>query len=250
MDRIHALGHTFRAVPGMDREYRGAFIKKDGAVGWTGLESSRREALARAVAHGEFDVPVFRGARVATLDSWLLADSIRELDNLTDRIVGLGSDGSRFTVTKESDRRHLNGRARTLTATADDGWVRAGGVYVKGCTLQFVFADPRWYGDSQTTPLGTSHTVFHRGNFPAFSVVEIPSAPSSYTITSPAGTLTVSGVTAGGTHTVDLRNGRVRRDGVLQPVVGVGELWSVPVGTRWPHILSVPGIVRTPDTFL
>ncbi|MGX1932040.1 hypothetical protein [Microbacterium resistens] len=90
--------------------------------------------------------------------------------------------------------------------------------------------------------------MFSYGNFPAFPVVEIPSAPAGYTIASSAGTFTVSGATAGGTHTVDLRNGRVRRNGTEMPGVGRGDLWAVPPHQSMKHTLSVPGRVRIADT--
>lgn len=236
----------------------GLFVKRDGFQGWQGISSRRREALARAVAHGEFDMPVFLGSRVVTIDGWVLGSSEKDLGERSDSLTGIGAAGGKVTVFVEHQGKSRRADGRVLIAEAEDTGIRSG-VLRAEFQLQFVFADPRKYGDTAVLPgdrldpinrdaTATSIVVGHYGNFPAFPVVEIPSAPVAYTITSPGGTFTVAGATVGGTHRVDLRNGRVYRNGVEMPGVGRGDLWAVPANARWTHALSVAGRVRIPDT--
>lgn len=229
---------------------RGLIVKPDGFQGWRGLPAGRREALARAVEHGEHDVPTFLPARVVTIDGWVLADSEEQLEHLSELVAGIGATGERKrTVVKARGvTRWADGRR--LLCEVDDS---PGESLEAEFQLQLVFADPRRYGETNTLPeagVSTSIDVFSRGNFPSYPVVEIPSAPSSYSISSPGGTFTVSGATSGGTHTVDLRRGRVYRNGVEMPGVGHGSLWAVPSGAVWTHTLSVAGRVRIPNTYV
>ena len=236
----------------------GLFVKRGGLQGWRGLPAGRREALARAVEHGEHDVPTFLPARVVTIDGLIDAPLEERLEDLSEFVAGIGGTGkSMHTQVKlRGATRWANGRR--LLCEVDES---PGGSLRTTFQLQLVFADPRKYGDANTLPgdrldppnpaaTATSIEVFSRGNFPSYPVVEIPSAPSSYTISSPGGTFAVSGATSGGTHTVDLRRGRVYRNGVEMPGVGHGSLWAVPSGALWTHTLSVAGRVRIPNTYI
>lgn len=237
---------------------RGAVVKPDGFQGWRGLPAGRREALARAVQHGEHDVPIYLPARVVTIDGVLLADSEEELEHLSDSFAGIGATGerNRFTVDARSKVSFADGR-RVLCEVDDS----PGGSLEADFQLQVLFADPRKYGDTATLPgdtlnpknpaaTATSIPVFHYGNFPAFPIVEIPSAPGSYTISAGGKSFAVSGAASGGTHQVHLRNGRVYRNGVEMPGVGKGDLWAVPPGVPLTHALSVAGRVKIANTFV
>jgi hypothetical protein len=229
---------------------RGLIVKPDGFQGWRGLPAGRREALARAVEHGEHDVPTFLPARVVTIDGWILADSEEELEYLAESAAGVGATGARLPVVVSLSGSTRWADGRRVSCEVDDS---VGGSLQTGFQLQLVFADPRKYGEVNVQPetgLATSITVFSRGNFPAYPVVEIPSAPAAYSISSPGGTFTISGATAGGTHSVDLRRGRVYRDGIEMLGVGHGNLWAVPAGESWVHTLSAPGRTQTPDTYV
>lgn len=231
----------------------GLFVRKDGFQGWGGLPAGRREALARAVQHGEHDTPVYLPSRLLTIDGWAIAPTSEELLHKLARVAGMGADGTKTPVTVtqwDSDPQTAVGRR--ILAVADDVGRRRGRRYEAPFQLQFVFADPRKYGAENRAPkagAATTIDVVSYGNFPAFSVVEIPDAPADYTITSPGGVFTVSAATPGGTHQVHLRSGRVYRNGVEMPDVGHGDLWTVPAGPGWAHTLSVPGVIFTPDTF-
>lgn len=231
----------------------GLFVRDGGFQGWQGISSRRREALARAVAHGEHDVPVLLGSRVVTIDGWAIAPTEGELGHLCNSLTGIGADGERVRVTVENLSETLWADGRVMVAECEDSGVRTGTFWAK-FQLQFVFADPRKYGETNNLPGGTatatSIPVFHYGNFPAFPVVEIPSAPSSYAISAGGKTFTVTGATAGGTHEVYLRNGRVYRNGSEMPGVGKGDLWAVAPGAPLTHALSVAGRVKIPNTFV
>ena len=247
---IHAAGREIHGRPRDLSRPWGLFVRKDGFRGWGGLPAGRREALARAVAHGEHDVPIYLPSRVVTVDGWAIADTPKRLQRTLDQITGLGADGAKYRVSVTQWARTLWADGRRLLCEADDeGRWRGRNIYAP-FQLQLLFADPRKYGELHVSDLATSVPVFHYGTFPAFPMVEIPSAPAAYTITSPGGTFTVAGATSGGTHRVDLRRGRVYRDGVEMPGVGRGDLWAVPPGTQWVHTMSVAGRVRITDTFV
>lgn len=255
---IRVDGREILGAP-RDRQRPSGFIVKPGGFqGWQGLPAGRREALARAVEHGEHDVPVFLPARVVTIDAWVISNSVYELGHMGDNFVGIGATGARTRMTVALQGKNLYADGRRVLAEFDDSAYRNGHEHGEA-QLQMVFADPRKYGTTNVLPgselvppdptvTATQVDVFSRGNFPAYPVIEIPSAPASYTISSPGGTYTVTGATSGGLHSVDLRRGRVFRNGVEMPGVGRGDLWTVPVGAIWPHTLSVPGRVRIPDT--
>lgn len=230
---------------------KGLFVQPGGFQGWEGISNTRRESLARAVEHGEHDTPVYLGSRVVTIDGWVLAPTEDELVHLSSSVVGLLGTG-RIQVTIDHRGRTLWANARVTTAECEDTG-NSSPPFRAEFQLQLTFADPRRYGETNVLPetgVATSIPVFHRGNFPAYPVVEIPSAPASYSITSPGGVFTVSGAQAGGTHTVDMRRGRVFRNGVEMFDVGRGDLWSVPPGASWTHTLSVAGRVRILNTYV
>lgn len=231
---------------------RGLFVKPNGFTGWDGLPASRREALARAVQHGEHDVPTFLPSRIVTIDGWILARDQTDLIDQMQAVTGVGATGDRKKMTVDHLGQQLNAIGRRLLADAADTGSRRR--HLGEFQLQFVFANPRRYGDTQlrspSSGTSSSFVVSHQGNFPASPVFEIPSAPSSYSISSPGGTFTVTGATAGGVHRVDMRTGRVTRDGVHMPGVGRGNLWAIPNGRGWAHSLSSPGRALVLDTFI
>jgi hypothetical protein len=237
---------------GLRDEPYGLFVKKDGFQGWQGIGSRRREALSRAVEHGEHDVPVFLGSRVVTIDGWAIAATGPELEHLCESVTGIGATGARERVTVRQEDGYRWADGRVMVAECTDSGIRTGTPWAS-FQLQIVFADPRRYGETRSFPsagTATSMQVGHYGNFPAYPVIEIPSAPSSYTIQKSGLTFTVSGATAGGTHTVDLRRGRVYRNGVEMPGVGTGDLWTVAPGSLQTATLSVPGVVKVTDTYI
>lgn len=257
MLEINMAGRVIRGdVPDPTR-LRGLVVKPNGFQGWQGLSSTRRESLARAVQHGEHDTPVRLGSRVVTIDGWVLGESADDVGNLSDSLTGLFAAG-RTRVAISHQGKTLGADGRAVVAECDDS---GRDPLVSEFQLQIVFADPRRYADTTVLPgdlldppnptaTATSIVVFHSGNFPAFPIVEIPTAPTSYTVSAAGKTFTVTGATAGGTHVVNLRNGRVYRNGVEMPGAGKGDLWTVPPGASVTHALSVPGRVKIADTYV
>lgn len=250
----------FGRPPDMSRPY-GLFVRRGGFQGWEGLSAGRREALARAVQHGEHDVPVYLPSRTVTIDGWIIAPTEYELGNESDRLTGAGATGESMVVSIEHQGKSLWAKGRRILAEAEDQGIRHGAHLRSQFQVQLVFADPRKYGTVNHLPgdrlvpknpdaVATSIPVFHRGNFPGYPVVVIPTAPAAYTVSVDGKTFTVTGATAGGTHEVHLRSGRVYRNGVEMPGVGRGDLWAVPSGVAMVHTLSVPGRVEIANTLV
>lgn len=248
---IRIAGREILGAPREGADVEGLIVKPGGFQGWQGITSTRREALARAVEHGEHDTPVYLGSRVVTIDGWVLAATDEDLGFLSDSLTGLFAAGrTRVTIEHQGNSRWADGRV--VLAECEDSGTRGRLLYAE-FQLQMVFADPRRYGETIVHPsTGTATTISaaHYGNFPAFPVIEIPAAPAAYTIASAGRVFAVSGATAGGTHTVDLRRGRVYRNGVEMPGVGHGALWTVPPGVATAFTLSTAGRVKVTNTYV
>ncbi|WP_153004115.1 hypothetical protein [Microbacterium testaceum] len=193
-------------------------------------------------------------ARVITIDpGHILASSEFDMQQRCDEANGWGARGNRFDLTVEQLGQTLTATVRVIAAEAFDRQRRTGGMLLGSWAATLVAPDPRKYAPPATytvSSAGGSVWVPSWGNFPAHPVIEIPDAPSSYSVSSPGGVFTVTGATAGGTHRIDMMTGRVTRDGVLLPGVGHGQLWAIPDGTQWQVFLSAPGRVIHRDTFV
>lgn len=231
----------------------GLFVKKGGFQGFDDMPSGRREAVARPTAHGEFDLPVFRGPRVPSIEGVAIAHSAFELAGLRSFVTGCAADGQSVLISIEHQTQNLSMHARVIEATFTDRGSRGRRVEAD-FSLHMVCADPRKYGDRNTIA-GASVEAFQRGNFPAAPVVEVVGPRSGpYTITGPGGRkVTVSqSLTAGQTHRIDFATGGVTRNGSRQ----LGALthftpWSVPPGTIVPMSISAGSMtVVVADTYM
>lgn len=245
---IRGRGVTLRGRLGPG-EY-GILIGPNGLQGWEGLPSGRREAVQRALSHGEFDVPVKLPARVITVTGTVVARSAFDLNRMCQQINGWGAAGDRFPLVVELQGETLTATVRSISREAVDTGNRNGQIYTAEFQVQMLAPDPRKYAAWKSYAASPSVWVPSRGNFPAHPVIEILSAPASYTVSSPGGTFSVTGAPAGGTHRIDMSTGRVTRDGVWLPDAGRGDLWAVPDGTQWQHTLSTPGTVLLRDTYV
>lgn len=253
MLEIRGEGRVIRGAPSREAE-TGLFVGWEGWQGWQGLPARRREALLRSLGDGGHDVPVRLPERVITIDPGIiLADSEFDLQRWCDQVNGWGARGGRFPLTVKHLGQTLTATVRVLQAEAVDMQRRSGRHLRGSFSAQLVAADPRKYAEPGTYKVDTAGGfvwVPSRGNFPAHPVIEIPNAPSSYAVSSPAGGFAVSGVPSGGTHRIDMRTGRVTRDGVWLQGAGAGRLWAVPGGTQWQHFLSAPGRVIIRDSYV
>lgn len=228
----------------------GYIVRKDGLRGWGALPASRREALERAMQDGEFDLPTYLPARVVTVEGIIYAKDEHDLIRKCDAFTALGARGDRdeFSVQQLGRTRHAYGRRVVAEAEPTRPHIFRGEFQ-----LQMVFAKPQKYEAIVRYPVGDATTIVRAesmGNFPAHPVIEIPNGPSSWSVSTSAGTFTVTGVSPGGTHAVDMATGRVTRDGVYQPGAGTGPLWSIPPAGRMTHELSAPGWVWVSPTFV
>jgi len=233
---VRGGGLVIRGAPSPSAE-TGLFVGRDGLQGWQGLPSRRREAMARAVSDGEFDVPVRLPARVITIDPGvILARSEFELQQWCDQVNGWGATGLRFWLVVDHLGQQLTSLVRVISAEGVDLQRRAGGMLRGSMAAQLVAADPRKYAvDAKPFVVGAGGgavLVPSRGNFPATPTIETPPAPAAWSVSSPAGT------------------GGVTRNGVWMPGVGRGRIWAVPNGTQWEHTLSAPGRVLLADTYV
>ena len=253
---IRAGGAVIRGCPTDLSRPWGIFVKPKGFQGWEGIATRRREQVARAVEHGEHDVPVLLGSRVVTIDGWIIAPNERELRAFAHQINGIGADGEKLTVTVDLQGQTLHAAGRVVSAWTEDEGERIGWYVRASFQIQLVFADPRRYGVVERFPAtgyATQNDAYQRGNFPAHPVVEFGSGPASFTCTAPGGrSAQVSGLTAGGTVRYDMRTGRITRNGVdvTDTATIQGDLWAVPVGATWRHTLNVPGRILLPETFI
>lgn len=211
----------------------GLFVGPDGFEGWDdGGGESRRESVERPGAHGEFDLPVFLGSRVVTIDGHALAWSEAELGHLRSQIMGLGATGARFKVTVDHQGQTLWAWARRGSKpTFKDAGIRYG-MHRARFMVQFVCADPRKYGYTLSYPGGAA--AFNLGNFPALPRIEVTgNMPSGYAIHGPGGKrfVTTAALVPGMVHSINMAEGWLRILGVVQATkVPRAEVWAIPAG--------------------
>ncbi|MDF2045155.1 hypothetical protein P2P98_03195 [Microbacterium sp. Kw_RZR3] len=250
-----ALHVVFDSIPFRgydDQKEFGYWIGQRGWEGWDTPPAQRAEIIDRANSHGTYDALQWFDAREVTQKGFFRGSSEYDLVKRSDQLAAT-QDGSLRAISVKFGGVTRYAETRRGLSTPSIELSSDGLLHVGEYEIVHRMSDPRKYGTEATLPAtgaAISIDVFHRGNFPASPLIEIPSAPSAYTVTCPGGTFTVTGATPGGTHRVDLRRARVYRDGVEMPGVGTGDLWNVPANTIWTHVLSVPGRVRIRDTWV
>lgn len=239
---------------GLHPRVEGLFVAQDGFEGWDdGGGDSRRESVPRPAAHGEFDLPVFQGSRVFSIDGHALAWSERELGQLRSVVTGIGATGDRFRVTVDHQGQTLWAMARRGTKpTFKDAGIRHG-MHRARFLMQFVAADPRKYAEVREFPAGVP--AVHLGNFPATPRLMIGAGSGGYTITGPAGRQIVVDAAPAGPHYIDFANGGLfTENGMRQAgAISVYQPWTVPVGAPGVTV-SISGsrslVQRVTDTFI
>ncbi len=240
-------------APRAQSDPAGLFVKAGGLKGFEGLPAGRRQAIERPMAHGEFDVPVFRGPRILTIEGVAVAQSGFDLAGLRALVTGCGAAGEQIKVSYELQGTSTYFTARVLeTVFTDRG--HHGRRLIADFTINMVCADPRKYGAGERFA-GASVTVFQYGNFPATPVVEVAGPRSGpYTITGPGGrAVTVAqSLAAAQTHRIDFASGTVTRNGARQ----LGALthftpWTIPPGSQVPMSISAGSMtVTVTDTYM
>lgn len=223
-------------------------IEPEGLQGWFGDVEPRRDEALRPLADGSFDSRVFMSAREVSIQGTILASSEGSLQARVDQLAGLLADGSIGRLTVQDD--HGNATWADVRLAAATKITRFTSGREASFQVQFWAPDPRRYGELRTFSGGAN--VYHRGNAPAFPVVRIGSGAASYDITWQGRTFRVSGAPSGGVHRVDMRTGRLTRNGA--PVLGAvvrAETSPLPPGARWSYAVSAgSGVtVEVHDTF-
>lgn len=238
---IRCGGAVIRGTPeGTVGRVEGLFVGPDGFDGWDdGGGDIRRESVPRPGEHGEFDLPVFQGSRVFSIDGWALAWSERELAQLRSIVTGIGAAGDRFRVTVDHQGQTLWAMARRgAKPTFRDAGIRHG-LHRARFLIQFVAADPRKYGELREYAAGEAAVQY--GNFPARPRIIVSGvAEAGYTVTGPDGRRVVvqRPLTASQPHTIDFVKGGLYVGGVRQlRAITVYEPWEIPPG--------MPGVVTT-----
>jgi hypothetical protein len=203
----------------------------------TGLDDgvgTRRDAVDRPAAHGQFGLPGYLTGRPVTIEGEIYTHSPQEQDHAVLALSGILAAGGMGRLTLESGGEttwmlvQRNG-APTITR---DRW----GLFAT-YTLQLWAVDPRRYGETRAFPGGQA--AYHYGNFPATPEHEVTGTVGGYTISGPDGrAFTLSSGPGSGTDRVDMASGRVYRNEVLLlGIVTQADLWAIPPG--------MPGVVQT-----
>lgn len=236
---IRADAVTIRGTPDGFSDVTGLWVAPDGWNGWEdGGGDVRRESVPRPSSHGEFDLPVFQGSMVFSVDGHALARSPLELGHLRRQVTGLGASGSKFRVSVDLHGETLWVMARRgAKPTFKDSGIRSGLLRAR-FMLQFVAADPRKYGDVHDFPAGVEAVNF--GNFEATPRLMIGAGSGGYTVTGPGGRqIVVSSGAPAGAHYIDFTSGGLfTAAGVRVPgVMSVFQPWTVGPG--------LPGVVAS-----
>lgn len=238
MLRINVSGVQILGRPdGLSSRVEGLFVGPDGFSGWDDGVDVRREAVPRPGQHGEFDLPVFNGSRVISIDGHALAWSEYELGHLRNRIMGVCADGGLqpISVNHQGDTLHAKVR-RGAKPTFVDAGIRHGMMRAR-FAIFLVAADPRKYGEVYEYAAG--QPAVHHGNFPATPRLMVGAGSGGYTVTGPFGRQIVVGTAPAGAHYIDFASGGLFTAAGVRQVgaITVYQPWSIPVG--------VPGVTAT-----
>ena len=212
---------------------RGPFaIGPDGFDGWDDGVEMRVTDMPRPQAHFSYDLPVFAGSRIVNLTGYVLATSVAELEQLSDRVTGLlaGGQKGRIVVTKNGRTRWADCRLATQTKFTERHGQPTGDFQI-----QLWCADGRKYGESRDfVRTNGTVSVFHRGNFNAHPTVVVRgSAANGYRLNGPGGKqYKVSRpLVTGLPHRIEFNDGRLRVNGTLVSTgTDSADIWPVPPG--------------------
>lgn len=224
------------------------FTVENGALkGWFESPGVRRQDAPRPLGDGSFTAPTYRAGRSIAWSGLIHTTSPGEQRHALEQLAGLceGRGLSRLSVQHES---HATW-ADVQLAQAPEATVLVYGKLAR-YDVELWAPDARRYGELRSFTNGSN--VYHRGNAPAFPVVRIGTGAASYDITWQGRTFRVSGAPSGGVHRVDMRTGRLTRNGT--PVLGAvvrAETSPLPPGARWSYAVSAgSGVtVEVHDTF-
>ncbi|MEI3845206.1 MULTISPECIES: hypothetical protein [unclassified Microbacterium] len=229
---IRADGAEIRGRPRATES--GIFVAKDGVIGIDDGAEVRRESIPRPGERGEFDLAVFSGARVVSIDLHVIAYSMTELRALRSQLKRVGQGGRRFLVEIDHLGDTVSGWARRGgQITFRDSGKRHGRHYAKAF-VQWVFPDPILVGRMRSTVRAGSIRISHKGDAPIAPLIDVYGPfPNGYTITA-AGlgqVVVTTALPAGAMETVDVGASRVYRNGVrVLGAISYPGRWEIPGG--------------------
>jgi hypothetical protein len=193
--------------------------------GWDAPAGARNRSEDRPTSDGEFDLPLYLGARQVIVSGYLESSSRFAQRSMVDRLglLPIREDGV-VTVQDGPDTRFVYGRR----VGAPDVSVVVFGRYLE-CELEIKCGDPLKYGAMQSFS-GANVGVFHRGSYTAAPRVKVTGVSGGYTVSGPEGRrFVVSSGPGSGQDVIDMRTGLLRRNGtVLRGAVTRAQTWGVP----------------------
>lgn len=225
LDGLHFRGDASRAT----------FTVENGALeGWFESPGVRRDDAPRPLGDGSFTAETFRAGRSIAWSGLILTDSPREQRTALEQLAGMCSGRGLYRLSVQHES--VPTWADVQLAQAPEATVLVYG-RVARYDVELFAPDARRFGELRSFTGGNN--VYHRGNAPAFPVVVIPTGGASYTLSSGGHSFVVSGATSGGVHRIDLRTGRLTRNGslVTGAVTRAGS-WPVRSGERRSFDLS------------
>ena len=234
-----------RTLSGTDRF--GAW-KTNSTDGLWDSPDTKGQSVDRENADGEYDLPIYNAARVATFTGRIIAKSHEDMHQ-----AGLflrGPMRGRLQVaghgpTQWGDAKR-NGRIK-FTPVTDR---------IAQWQVPLLLPDPALYGDRHTYDLTPNVAVnaFHRGNYAAQPIVQVNGPlTGGFTITHPGGLYTALGdLGAGGWVRVDFATGRLRLNGNdRSDLVTRADLFKIQPGNNASVKISKgTGYVEVLDTFM
>ena len=248
MFEVRVGGLVFESDP---RSFDSAFVvEPEGLTGWYDGPGTRGASVDRPMAHGAFDLPVFRGVRVVTVSGNVIASSEFELVKLRDSLTGLLADGELgvLTVADSGGAQHVSVRL-----SGDPKFSPHPSGLEGAFQVAFKAVDPRKYGEQHSFE-GSTVQVHHYGNFTASPVIEVVGPRAAYTVSGPDGRAVqvTQALAAGQSHRIDFLKGRVYRNGSLQfGVLSEANFWTLPPGKRTSMSISSGSMtVHVDDTYM
>lgn len=166
---------------------------------------------------GEFDTPNRRTeGRVIVFSGYILGSSMWDLGKRITQLRGLlaGDELKPLSWVEFGEEYHAWVRRGS-------GWrvARRGDTMYADFTVRFRAPSQRILGAEKTVPPGTSILLVNRGNFPACPTFTVTGVmPSGYSLVGGGKSYVVSqGLASGQTHSVDMYDAILLRNGVAQP---------------------------------
>jgi hypothetical protein len=216
--------------------------------GWVGSADVVRDNLKRPNTHGRFPAKQTLDAREVPAAGFLVADSFDERLHMLQQLTALTVRDS-FRLQVELDGVTTWGDAHLSEYPRIDA---SGVVPEAEWSAVFTFDDPLVYGDTRTFPssAATSVYAYHYGSVPAYPILTVTQTGSGgYVITNESSEFRVASSVAGAVDRIDMRTGRLYRNGVLQPAGSLRrDVWNIPGGTRVLHTITGAGLLKVTVT--